>query len=49
MFTLAIVTEVALNNGAWLFEIVALNEIVAALCKPWLGRIPMMVRSPGLT
>lgn len=49
MFTLSIVTQVALINGAWLFAIVALNEIVAALCKPWLGRIPMMVRSPGLT
>lgn len=49
MFTLSIVTQVGLINGAWLSAIVALNEIVAALCKPWLGRIPMMVRSPGLT
>jgi len=49
MFTLPIVSQVALMNVAWLLAIIVLNEIVAALCKPWLGRIPMVLRSPGLT
>ncbi|HKP92550.1 MAG TPA: hypothetical protein VJS88_01545 [Chthoniobacterales bacterium] len=49
MFTLPIVAQVALINSAWLFAIVGLNEIVAVLCKPWVGRIPMMLRWPGLT
>ena len=48
MFSVAIVMLVALINCAWLLAIVGLNEIVAALCKPWLGRIPMVARSPGL-
>jgi len=47
MFTLPIVSQVALINAAWLLAIVVLNEIVAALCKPWLGRIPMVIRSSG--
>jgi hypothetical protein len=47
MFTLPIVMEIAFVNGAWLIGIVALNEIAAAICKPWLGRIPMMLQSPG--
>jgi hypothetical protein len=49
MFTLRIVSEVAWVNAAWFVAMVGLNEIVAALCKPWLGRIPMMLRSPGST
>lgn len=49
MFTLSIVILVALINCAWLLAIVVLNEIVAALSRPWLGRIPMVARSPGLT
>ena len=47
MFTLAIVSQVALINGAWLLAIIVLNEIVAALCRPWLGRMPMIVRPAG--
>jgi hypothetical protein len=47
MFTLPIVSQVALINAAWLLAIVGLNEIVAALCKPWLGRMPMVIRSSG--
>jgi hypothetical protein len=47
MFTLPIVLQVAGSNAAWLLAIVVLNEVVAALCKPWLGRIPMVGRSPG--
>jgi len=48
MFTASIVMQVALINAGWLTGIVVLNEIGAALCKPWLGRMPMIVRSPGL-
>ena len=43
MFTLSIVMEIALVNGAWLVGLVGLNEIAAALCKPWLGRMPMLI------
>lgn len=49
MFSVSIVRLVAQINCAWLLAIVGLNEIVAALCKPWLGRIPMVAKSPGLT
>lgn len=48
MFTLPIVSQVALINAAWLLAIVVLNEIIAAICKPWLGRMPMVVRRAGL-
>jgi hypothetical protein len=48
-FTAAILMQVALVNTAWLGAIIALNELVAALFKPWLGRIPMVVRSSALT
>ena len=47
MFTLSIVSQVALINAAWLLAIVVLNEIIAAICKPWLGRMPMVVRPAG--
>jgi hypothetical protein len=49
MFSVAILMQVALVNTAWLGAIIALNEIVAALCKPWLGRIPMVVRSSAFS
>lgn len=42
-----IVTQLALINGAWFAGMIALNEIAAALCKSWLGRIPMVLRSSG--
>jgi hypothetical protein len=45
MFALPIVLQVALINAAWLLAIVVLNEIAAAVCRPWLGRMPMIVRS----
>jgi hypothetical protein len=47
MFTVPIVLQVAGINAAWLLAIVILNEVVAAFCKPWLGRMPMVGRSPG--
>ena len=49
MFAAPILLQVALINAAWLLAIVVLNEIAAAVCKPWLGRMPMVIRSPGCT
>jgi hypothetical protein len=46
-FAMPIVMEIALINAAWFAGLSALNEIAAALCKPWLGRIPMVLRSSG--
>jgi len=45
MFKPAIVAELAFTNTAWLVGMVLLNEVVAALCRPWLGRIPRLIRS----
>lgn len=47
MFTASIVMQVALINSAWLVGIILLNEIAAAICRPWLGRIPLIVRLRG--
>ena len=47
MFALPIVLQVGSINAAWLAALVALNEIAAALCKPWLGRMPMVARAFG--
>jgi len=44
-FRPAIVAELGLVNAVSLAGIIALNEILAALCRPWLGRIPRLVRS----
>lgn len=44
-FRPAIVAELALVNAVSLVGLVALNEILAALCRPWLGRIPRLIRS----
>ena len=46
-FAMPIVLQIALINGAWFAGMIALNEIAAALCKSWLGRIPMVLRSSG--
>ena len=46
-FATPIVLQIALINGAWFAGLIALNEIAAALCKSWLGRIPMVLRSSG--
>jgi hypothetical protein len=46
-FAMSIVMQIALINAAWFAGLSALNEIAAALCKPWLGRIPMVRRSSG--
>lgn len=44
-FRPAIVAELAIVNAVSLVGLVALNEIVAAVCRPWLGRIPRLVRA----
>jgi hypothetical protein len=44
-FRPAIVAQLALINAVSLVGIVVLNEVATALCKPWLGRIPRLVRS----
>lgn len=44
-FRPAIVAELGLVNAVSLVGIVALNEVLAALCRPWLGRIPRLVGS----
>ena len=44
-FQPAIVAQLGLINAISLVGMVVLNEVVAALCRPWLGRIPRLVRS----
>lgn len=44
-FKLAVVAQLALVNAVSLVGLVVLNELAAALCRPWLGRIPRVVRS----
>jgi hypothetical protein len=44
-FEPAIFAQLAFINAVSLVGMVVLNEVAAALCKPWLGRIPRLVRS----
>lgn len=44
-FRPAIVAELGLVNAISLVGMVALNGVLAALCRPWLGRIPRLVGS----
>jgi hypothetical protein len=41
----AIVAQLGLINAVAFVGIVVLNEVAAVLCRPWLGRIPQLVRS----
>lgn len=41
----AIVAQIGFINGVALIAMVVLNEVVAALCRPWLGRMPRLVIS----
>jgi hypothetical protein len=41
----SVVAELGLVNAVSLVGLIALNEILAALCRPWLGHIPRLVRS----
>jgi hypothetical protein len=44
-FKPAIIAQLALVNAVSLVGMVGLNELAAALCRPWLGRIPRLVGS----
>lgn len=44
-FKPAIVAQIGFINAVSLVGMVVFNEIAAALCRPWLGRIPRLVRS----
>jgi hypothetical protein len=44
-FRPAIVAQLGFINAVSLLGMIALNEMLAALCRPWLGRIPRLVRS----
>jgi hypothetical protein len=44
-FRPAIVAELGLVNAVSFGGMIALNEVVAAVCRPWLGRIPRLVPS----
>jgi hypothetical protein len=44
-FRPAVVAQLALVNTVSLAGVVVLNELTAALCRPWLGRIPRLIRS----
>lgn len=44
-FRPAVIAELALVNAVSLAGMVVLNELAAALCRRWLGRIPRLVRS----
>jgi hypothetical protein len=45
MFSAAIMAQIALSNFVWLAGIVVLNELVAVLCKPWVGVTPRLVNA----
>lgn len=44
-FQLSIVGQLAWINAASLAAMIVLNEVAAALLKPWLGRIPRLARA----
>jgi hypothetical protein len=44
-FTPAIIAQLAFINAASLVAMVVLNEVAAALCRSWIGRMPRLVRS----
>lgn len=44
-FQPAIVVQLGLINAISLVAMVVLNEVAAALCRPWLGRMPRLVGS----
>lgn len=44
-FRPAIVAQLGLINAISLGGMVVLNEVLSALCRPWLGRIPRLARS----
>jgi hypothetical protein len=43
-FSPAIIAQVGFSNLVWFIGLVALNELVAMLCKPWLGVTPRLMK-----
>ena len=44
-FRPSIIAQLAWINAASLMGMIVLNEVAAALCRPWLGRMPRLARS----
>lgn len=44
-FRPAIVAQIGMINGVALVAMVVLNEVIAALGRPWLGRMPRLAKS----
>ena len=44
-FKPAIVAQIGFVNAVSLVGMVVLNEVAAGLCRPWLGRMPRLVKS----
>jgi hypothetical protein len=42
-FRPGIILKIMLTNAAWLVAIVVLNEVAAAWCRRWIGRIPRLI------
>ena len=44
-FSTTIIAQIGFVNLVWFVGLVALNELVAALCKTWLGIMPRLVKT----
>ena len=44
-FRPSIIAQLAWINAVSLMGMIVLNEVAAALCRPWLGRMPRLARS----
>lgn len=45
MFSPTIIAQIGFVNLVWLIGIVALNELVAVICKTWLGIVPRLAKA----
>ncbi len=43
-FSPAIIAQIGFVNAAWLAGLVALTELLSAMCKPWFGAMPRFVK-----
>lgn len=44
-FSAVVIAQLALVNLVWLASLIALNELVAILCKTWLGIMPRLAKA----
>jgi len=44
-FSPAIIEQIALINATWLIALVVLNELMSALCTPWFGATPRLIKA----